>query len=203
MRVMPPCLLSVLVRVPSLLTVEQPAAPAFVVDVGLGPELHRRRVRAGVGLAVADGELDVVLEDHRQELLLEEVAAVGDERLADDADALADLRSAPAGQRFVEDELVDAFALGAAVLLGPSQPEPPVMAERLHERPPLGRVDDLGHVLAGHVEHIGVVVVVQEGLDLGLECLLLGREIEVHRRLPLVSDGPSDSSSLLRFRCFT
>ena len=43
-----------------------------------------------------------------------------------------------------------------------------------------GRVDDLGHVLAGQVEDVGVVVLVEELLDLGREGALLGRELEVH-----------------------
>ena len=95
----------------------------------LGLEPHRRGVGAGVGLAVADRELDLVAQDHRQELLLQEVAAVRDERLADDADALADLRAAAAGERLVEEVLVDALALRAAVLLRPGDPEPAPLAE--------------------------------------------------------------------------
>ena len=129
---MPMCLLSGSVRVPSqyhsakwaeVVQVFWPLSSqpvdAVLVGVALGLEPHRRGVGAGVGLAVADRELDVVLEDHRQELGLQVVDAVGDERLADDADALADLRAAAAGERLVEEVLVDALALGAAVLLRP------------------------------------------------------------------------------------
>ena len=61
--------------------------------------------------------------------------------------------------------------------VSPSQPRSPSVA---HERAPLGRVDDLGHVLAGQVEDVGVVVLVEELLDLLGERALLGREIEVH-----------------------
>ena len=43
-----------------------------------------------------------------------------------------------------------------------------------------GRVDDLGHVLPRHVEHLGVVVLVEEPLDLVDEGELLGGEVEVH-----------------------
>ena len=43
-----------------------------------------------------------------------------------------------------------------------------------------GRVDDLGHVLPGQVEHLGIVVGVEEGLDLLDERELLLRELEVH-----------------------
>ena len=57
------------------------------------------------------------------------------------------------------------------------------MAELLHERPPLRRVDDLGHVLAGDVEDVGIVVVVAERLDLGGEALLLLGELEIHDSL--------------------
>ena len=100
----------------------QPRLAVALAALGLEP--HRRGVGAGVGLAVADRELDLVAQDHREELLLEEVVAVRDERLADDADALADLRAAPSGERLVEQELVDALALRAAVLLGPGHAEP-------------------------------------------------------------------------------
>ena len=76
---------------PGLLAVEDPAA---VVAGGL--ELHGGGVGAGVGLGVADGELDLVAQDLGQELGLQLLVAVADDRLADDADALADLRAAPA-----------------------------------------------------------------------------------------------------------
>ena len=95
----------------------------------VGLELHRRGVGAGVGLAVADRELDLVAQDLRQELLLQLLAAVAQDRLADDADALADLRAAPAGERLVEQVLVDAVAFLAALLLGPGDAEPALLAE--------------------------------------------------------------------------
>ena len=134
--VMPRCLSFGSVRVPSqyhsakcaeVVHVFWPLSsqPRHAVLLGaLGLQPHRRRVGAGVRLAVADRELDLVAQDHRQELLLQEVVAVRDERLADDADALADLRAAPPGERLVEQVLVDALALGAAVLLRPGHAEP-------------------------------------------------------------------------------
>ena len=170
-------------RRPRLLPVQQPAAHAVPLGA-LGLEPHRRGVGAGVRLAVADRELDLVAQDHRQELLLQEVVAVRDEGLADDADALADLRAAPPRERLVEQVLVDALALGAAVLLRPGHPEPAPRAELGHERPALRRVDDLGHVLPGEVEHVRVVVLVEEHLDLLGERLLLGGEVEVHGPYP-------------------
>ena len=101
---------------------------------------------------------------------------MGDERLADDADALADLRAATAGELLVEDVLVDALALAdPPYSLGQVMPEPALVAELLHERPALGRVDDLRHVLAGDVEDVDVVVVVENAIDLLGERLLLRR----------------------------
>ena len=193
---MPRCLLSGSVRVPSqyhsakcaeVVHVfcplrSQPLCPSWTWRDGL--QLHRRGVGPRVRFAVAHGELDVVLEDHREELRLQEVAALRDERLADDADALADLRAAASGQRLVEEELVDAFALAPAVLLRPGEAEPALVAERLHEGPALGRVDDLRHVLAGHVEDVGVVVGVEELLHLGQERQFLRRELEIHDGAP-------------------
>jgi len=98
--------------------------------VTFGLEPHRGGVGAGVRLGVAHSELDVVLEDLREELLLEEVRPVCDQRLADDPDALADLRATAAGEGLVEDVLVDALSVGASVLLGPGDPEPPAEAGR-------------------------------------------------------------------------
>ena len=160
---------------PGLLAVEPPA-----VAVAGGLELHVGRVGAGVGLGVADGELDLVAQDLGQELGLELVGAVLDQRLADDADALADLRGAPPGQRLVEQVLVDAVALGPAVLLRPGHAQPAPLADLGHERAALGRVADLRHVLARRVHDLDGLVLVEERLDLGEELLLLLRELEVH-----------------------
>ena len=97
-----------------------------------------------------------------------------DERLTDDADALPDLGPTSAGQPLVQEVLVDALAFGTSVRLRPGHAEPAPLAQCGHERPPLRRVDDLRHVLAGEVEDVGVVVLVEEALDLVREGLLLG-----------------------------
>src|SRR3954453_21501941 len=104
---------------------------------------------------------------------------------------LADLGAPAAGELLVEDVLVDALALRAAVLLGPGHAEPALVAHLLHEGAPLGRVDDLGHVLAGDVEDVDVVVVVAEGDDLLGERLLLLGELEVHD-YPSMNPGSHD-----------
>src|SRR5574338_1102420 len=158
----------------------------------LGAELHVRGIRAGLRLAVADGELDLRGDDLRQELAPQLLAAVADQRLTDDADALADLRRAAPRERFVQDVLVDAGLLLAAVLLRPGHAEPAARGELLHERAPLRRVDDLGHVLAADVGHVGRRVLVEERLDLGGEGALLGGELEVHGRPPSGPAGPRE-----------
>ena len=129
-------------------------------------QLHRRCVGAGVRLGVSDCELHLVAEDLRQELLLQPVVPVADQGLADDADTLADLRAAAAGQSLVEEVLVEALAVLAAVLLRPGDPEPAPLAELGHELAALRGVDDLGHVLSGEVEDLRIVVLVEERLDL-------------------------------------
>ena len=166
-------------RRPRLLAVEQPTGLAVTIGA-LGLETHRRGIGTGIGFAVADRELNLVAQDHRQELLLQEVVAVRDERLADDADALADLRTTARGQRLVQEELVHAFAFGSVVLLGPREAEPAPLPHRAHERTPLRRVHDLRHVLARQIEDLGIVVLVEELLDFLGERVLLGRELEVH-----------------------
>src|SRR5207302_932234 len=109
---------------PRLLPVEAPA-----VAVARGLELHRRRVGAGVGLAVAHREVDLVAQDLGQELLLHLLAAVAQDRLADDADALADLRPAATGERLVQQVLVDAVSLLASPLRRPGDAEPTLLGD--------------------------------------------------------------------------
>ena len=162
---------------PGLLTVEDPAP---LGRSRLQP--HGCRVRARLGFAVADSELHLVDENLGQKLLLEELGAMGDQGLANDADALADLGPAPGGQRLVQQVLVDPFSLLATVFGGPRNAQPPLVAQLPHQGPSLGGVDDLGHVLPGEVEHLSVVVGVKKRLDLGGEGPLLGGEVEVHRR---------------------
>ena len=123
---------------------------------------------------------------------------MADDRLADDADALADLGAAPAGQLLVEQVLVDTLALGAAVLLGPGHAQPAPLPEGGHEGPALGGVDDLGHVLPGQVEDLGVVIGVEEALDLLHEGQLLRREFEVHRLPPGAPSGPDLTGRQIR-----
>ena len=107
---------------------------------------------------------------------------MGDQGLADDADALADLGTTTRGEGLVEDVLVDALALLTAVLPRPGDAEPALLAHLLHQRSALGCVDNLGHVLPGEVEYLGIVVGVEEGFNLGPEGLLLRGEVEVHGR---------------------
>jgi hypothetical protein len=158
-----------------LLTVETPA-----IAVADGLERHRGRIGAGLGLAVSDRELDVVLEDLGKELLLELLAASTDQRLSDDADALADLRTARAGQALVQKVLVDALAFAPSVLLRPGHAQPTALTDLLHEGAPLGGIHQLRHVLSTGIHHLRVVVLLEEPVDLLQKLVLLLRKLEVH-----------------------
>ena len=111
---------------------------------------------------------------------------MADDGLADDPDALADLRAAPGGQGLVQQVLVDTLAVLAPVLLGPGDPEPALLAHLGHELAPQRGVDDLRHVLAGDVEDLGIVIGVEELFDFLDEFELLGGELEIHGRASIV-----------------
>jgi hypothetical protein len=177
-------------RGPDLLAVELPAALHL-----LRLELHVGRVGAGLGLAVADGELDRGVDDLGQELLLELLAAVADQRLADDAGALADLRRASAGEGLVQNVLVDALLLLPAVLLRPAHADPALRGELLHEGATLWGVDDLRHVLATDVGHVGRGVLIEKRLDFLREGLLCIRELEIHGIRPPGAGPPLGGAS--------
>ena len=164
---------------PHLLAVEQPTAFDLV-----GAKLHVGRVRAGFGLRVADRELDIRVEHHRQELLLELLVAMPNQGLPDDADALADLGCGVLREGLVQDVLVDALDLLPAVFLGPGHPEPALRGELLHERAAFRRVAELAEVLAVVIHDDGVVVLDEPGFDLVGEFLFFGGEIKIHGGTP-------------------
>ena len=58
------------------------------------------------------------------------------------------------------------------------------MAELLHERPALGGVDDLGHVLPGDVHDLRVMVLLQECVHFPQEGALFVAEFKVHGLAP-------------------
>ena len=72
------------------------------------------------------------------------------------------------------------YSLGQVM---PSHPCSPTLAMNWRRR---GRVDDLGHVLAGDVEDLRIVVGVEELLDLLDELELFRGELEVHGRASVV-----------------
>ena len=63
----------------------------------------------------------------------------------------------------------------------PSHPRSPTSAMKRRRR---GRVHDLSHVLPGQIEDLGIVVGIEELLDLFGEFELLGGELEVHGSVP-------------------
>ena len=127
-----------------------------------------------------DREFDLGVDYLRQELSLEKLAPMPNERLADNAHALADLRCTPTSKRLVENELVDAVFLLASVLFRPCHPEPPLRGKLLHERTPFGCIDELGEVLARQIHHNRIVVLLEELRDLVLKCPLLWRKLKIH-----------------------
>jgi hypothetical protein len=180
-----------------LLARERPASLRF-----LGLELHVRSVGSSLRLAVAHRELDLRTEDPGEELLLELVAAVTDQRLADDPDALADLRRSPPRKRFVEQVLVDALPGSTPILFRPGHAEPALLRELAHEGAAGRCVDDLRHVLPGHVHDLGSLFSVEEALDLFRERPLGFRELEIHAPPPVLSGlaarGPNRSRDSIR-----
>ena len=143
--------------------------------------LQRGEVGAGAGLGVADREVQLALEDPREEVLLLLVGAVAHDRRPDRVERQVGDRYAGDGGRVGEDQLLDHRAGLAAVLLRPADAEPAVGAE-----------------LADHLLVDGVVAELagrggEPGLHLGrdergevlaqllAELLLLGREGDVHR----------------------
>jgi hypothetical protein len=146
---------------PDLLSVQLPAAGHL-----LGAQLHVGRVGAGLRLAVADGELDLRGDDLRQELALEPVVAVPDQGLADDADALADLRRAALG-RLVQD------CSWMPPLAPPYSWATSYRASRARRACACaGRIHDLGHVLAADVG-VGRCCSSRNPLHLAIEVPLL------------------------------
>ena len=79
---------------------------------------------------------------------------------------------------------------------GQVMPEPPLLPDLGHELAPERGVHDLGHVLAGDVEDLRIVVGVEELLDLLDELELFGGELEVHGRASVVGRGGCRSGFL-------
>ena len=157
------------------LPIEQPA-----VVLALGLEAHRSGVRAGAGLGVTHREFNRGVQDLGQELGLQLVIADLDQCLADDADALADLRRAHGRQLLVEQIFVKTLAILTATLLGPGDAQPAAGGEFLHEGAALGRVAHLRHVLARYVHYVRVVILDEELIDLAQKFALLFRKLKIH-----------------------
>ena len=109
-----------------------------------------------------------------------EVVTVSDQRLADDADALADLRRCVLAERFVENVLVDAFDLLTTEFLRPRHPEPSLCRKLLHEGTAFGGIGKLAEVLAVMVHDFVVMIIDQPRFDLVCEFLFFREEIKFH-----------------------
>jgi hypothetical protein len=164
---------------PHLLTVDEVA-----VAVADGAGTQRGEIGAGLGLRVADGEMDLARRDPRQvELPLLRGAEPHDGR-ADRVDG-QEWHRYPGGRGLVgEDELVHRGHSAAAVLPRPAQGEPAVAAEPADDVPvrravtvlTVGRVERLAQ---GRGHEVGEV-----GPQYPPELLLLGRVADVHTLPP-------------------
>jgi len=95
------------------------------LNVDDGAHLHVRQVGAGLGLRVGERPLDLVAQDARDELALELLAAVVEQRVDDDAQVLSDDRRLRLVQLLVEDVLGVRHGFArAAVLLWKAHGEP-------------------------------------------------------------------------------
>ena len=172
------------------------AVDHVLVPVAHGPRPQRRQVGAGRGLGVADGEVDLAAEDAGEDPLLLLVGAEGHQGRADAVQGEQGQRHARPVRLLDEDHLVDRAPGLTAVLDGPPEAQPPVVAHaadvagvgRLVE----GRALDLCHQ------------VLEVRPELTLEVPLLCRELQVHRGPPVRSragrwsalwpDGPPTSA---------
>ena len=131
-----------------------------LVAVAHGPGAQRGQVGAGLGLGVADGEVDVAGQDAGQEVRLLLLGAEAHERRPDRVDGDEGERGVGPAGLDEEDELVGGRPALAAVLLGPAHAEPAVGADLADDLSPvLSRPsppsDQAGTDLVG--EQVGVV----------------------------------------------
>ncbi len=161
---------------PDLLSVDDVGA-GFLVARAYGPALERGEVGARVGLAVADGEVDLAGEDSGQEVRLLLVGAELHQGGPDGVQRHQRQRYAGLCGLVEEDELVHRRHAAPAVLLGPADPEPAVGPE-----PADGLAVEA--LLGGRVLVAGVDVLRHQlrevGAQLHAQLLLLRRVFEVH-----------------------
>ena len=108
-------------RRPELLPVDDQ-----LVTVDVGPGTQVRQVGPRLGFRVADGEMDVALEDLGEEVLLLSVGAVAHDGRPDGVDRERRHRGAGPHRLVEEDELLDGGAGLPAVLRRPPDPGPSV-----------------------------------------------------------------------------
>src|SRR4030095_6627959 len=160
------------------------------VEDGASPQ--RGQVGAGLGLRVADGEVDLTREDPAQGERLLLVTAEPHDRGADRVER--DERERRPGPLHLveEDELVGRRSSLTPVLPGPADPEPPVGAHLPEDvpaqRPPLPRLAQLG-------PDVGRQQLREVLAQLLAQRLLLGGVVEEHRTSSKSTLGPWTSAS--------
>ena len=134
-------------------------------------------VGAGVVLRVADGEVDLPLQDLGQEFLLLGLTSKAPQRRADGVEREEGEGKARALNFVGEDPLIDGRATLPAVFGGPADPEQsvaPHLLERLGiERSPTLAAADL-------VDHFGSNELFEVAPDFLLKFFLLGGEVDAH-----------------------
>ena len=165
-------------RQPDIVGVADQAGPHLgavdhpVAVVAHRPGFERGQVGAGVGLAVADGEVHLAAQDPRQKVFLLLLAAELHQRGTDRVDGEEGDRHTGALRFVEEDELLDRGAPLAAPLLGPADAQPAVLPQLarqvLVDRPrhlaPPHHFLDLGRDQPGEV---GAQLLLQSLLGLG------------------------------------
>src|ERR671920_2117596 len=152
------------------------AVDDVLLAVAHGLRAQRGEVGAGLGLGVADREDELAGQDAGEEAGLLLVGPEGDERRADGVERHEGHRGARPHGLVEEQELVHGRAALAAVLLGPADAQPAVLADpsdhRAVQLTALGAAE-AGPDVVGHEPG-------EVGPQLVAERSLVGGEVEVH-----------------------
>ena len=154
------------------------AVDDVLLPVAHCPRAQRGQVGTGLGLGVADGEVELTCEDLRQEERLLLVGAEAHDGRPDGVDGDEGERRTGAPGLVEEDELVRRRPALAAELARPSDAEPAVLADLAHHLAPgrtaLAALGETRPHLVG--EELAVVLT-----QLGAQLLLFGALFEEHR----------------------
>ena len=144
------------------------------VAAKLGAAAHRGEIGAGLGLRVAEREVELAASDRRQPALLLLLGSVARDGLRDDSRGERVARGARVGHLVPQDVLAGERVAGSAPFDGPADREPALRAHGAEEFAHLLPLVSLTE------EAVEVAVVGEELDDLGAKGLVLLGEAEVH-----------------------